>query len=45
VTPIDLFTTASTFLVFLTLVEVTGVIMLSGRDRPATAEHVDRIAR
>lgn len=44
-TRMDLFTTAATILVFLTLIEGTAVVMLAKRGRLETARRVDLLAR
>ena len=44
-TRMDWFTSASTVLVFLTLVEATYTVMLTKRGRPERAQTIDRISR
>jgi len=44
-TRMDWFTSASTMLVFLTLVEATYTVMLTKRGRPERAQTIDRISR
>jgi len=44
-TRMDWFTSASTMLVFLTLVEATVTVMLTKRGRPERAQAIDRISR
>jgi hypothetical protein len=44
-TKMDVFTTASTILVFLTLVEATLTVMLTKRGQPGTAQAIDRVSR